>query len=79
MQMPNKLYTYKESVLSKFPIVLKKIEQGNCQVCELYKKVQKDVSGICEFMEVLDCLYALGKVEYDEKQEGLKIVSRNNE
>lgn len=42
---------------------------------ELYQKVQKDISGICEFMDALDCLYALGKIEYDDEQEVLKIVS----
>lgn len=75
MQMPNKLFTYRESVLSKFPVILKNIEHGSCGVAELYQKVQKDVSGICEFMEALDCLYALGKIEYDDEQEVLKIVS----
>ena len=75
MQMPNKLFTYRESVLSKFPAILKNIEHGSCGVAELYQKVQKDVSGICEFMEALDCLYAPGKIEYDDEQEVLKIVS----
>ena len=75
MQMPNKLFTYRESVLSKFPAILKNIEHGSCGVAELYQKVQKDVSGICEFFYVLDCLYALGKIEYDDEQEVLKIVS----
>lgn len=75
MQMPNKLFTYRESVLSKFPAILKNIEHGSCGVAELYQKVQKDVSGICEFMEALDYLYALEKIEYDDEQEVLKIVS----
>lgn len=75
MQMPNKLFTYKESVLSKLPVIIKNVENGNCSVVELYQKVQKDVSGICEFMEALDCLYALGKIEYDDEREVLQIVS----
>lgn len=75
MQMPNKLFTYKESVLSKFPVILKNIEHGNCSVIELYQNVQKDVGDICEFMDALDCLYALGKIEYDDEQEVLQIVS----
>ena len=46
-------------------------------VHELYKKVIRKMSGVNEFMETLDCLYALGKIEYDEKKEVLRYVVRN--
>jgi hypothetical protein len=43
---------------------------------ELYKKVEKKIP-IADFVEVLDCLYILGRVELDEKKEVLHYVERN--
>ena len=41
---------------------------------ELYKRVIKKMSGVNEFIDALDCLYALGKIEFDEKEEVLRYV-----
>lgn len=32
---------------------------------ELYKKTRGKMSGIQEFLEILDCLYALNKIELE--------------
>lgn len=74
MLFPDKLFTYSESVISKFPAVLDVIKIQPIKVKELYVAVNKDVSGTAEFMDVLDCLYALGKVEYDAEKEVLRYV-----
>ena len=79
MQLPNKLYSYNESIISKFPVVLHELRKSPCGVSELYTKFQQEVTGTTEFMEILDCLYALGKVKYDEEAKVLKYVIRNNE
>lgn len=34
----------------------------------LYKRVKGQFEDIGEYLEVLDCLYALGKIELDEKR-----------
>lgn len=39
---------------------------------ELYKKAVKDFSDVGEFVEALDCLYAMGYIEYDRKTGRLK-------
>lgn len=67
MLIPNKLITYNESVISKIPIFLEIIEKGPIGVKELYHQVATKVTGVSEFMDVLDCLYALNKIEFDEK------------
>lgn len=70
MLLPNKLYSYNESILSRFPTVLKELKKQPLGVHELYQKVIGKLDGVNEFIDVLDCLYALHKIEYDE-QEGV--------
>lgn len=65
MQLPNKLYSYSNSILSKFPIVLKSLQKGDVQVLYLYTSNQDEFESINDFIETLDALYALRKIEYD--------------
>lgn len=71
MQLPNKLFSYNESIISKFPIVLRALEKEPHTVGALYVKMQKQVSNINEFIEILDALFALNKIFYDEEREVL--------
>lgn len=77
MLLPNKLFSYSQSILPKLPVVLNILKNNPLGVHNLYKEARKKVSGVNEFMEILDCLYALGKIEYDEKEEVLHYVARN--
>lgn len=62
--MPNKVTSYKESSLSKFPVVLSLLEKSDLTPSELYVKVKKDkIQNITEFVEVIVCLYAMKKIE----------------
>lgn len=63
MKFPSKVTTYKESTISMFPVVLSQLEKKDMTPSELYKKMKNKVSGIQEFMEILDSLYALNKIE----------------
>lgn len=74
MLLPNKLYSYNESTLSKFPVVLRELRGQPLGVHELYRRVIKKMDGVNEFIDVLDCLYALRKIEYDENEEVLRYV-----
>lgn len=65
MILPNKIFSYSESTISKFPVILTYIKQSPITVWELYKKVKRFVHNTEEFISVLDCLYALNKVNYD--------------
>lgn len=66
MKLPNKLFSYNESVISKFPFVLEKVyEKENISIMELYHSIYTKFEDISEFLQVLDCLYALGKIEYE--------------
>jgi len=66
MKLPNKVIPYKNSILSKLPLMLKELEDENKTPAELYKKVNKKVASIAEFTSILSCLYALDKIELSE-------------
>lgn len=74
MLLPNKLISYDQSILPKIPIVLKELKSSPMSVHKLYKRVIKKMSGVNEFIDTLDCLYALGKIEFDEEKEVLRYV-----
>lgn len=67
MKFPNKFVTYKNSTLSKLPKVLEKLEDCDLSVEALYGKTKKDMTNIQEFIEILDCLFMLGKIELKEE------------
>ena len=74
MLLPNKLISYDQSILPKFPVVLKELKNGPMSVHDLYIRVIKKMSGVSEFIDTLDCLYALEKIEFDEEEEVLRYV-----
>ena len=66
MKLPSKVTSYKESVISKFPIVLESLLYSNETPRQLYEKEKQQFNDINEYMEVLDALFLLGKVGYDD-------------
>lgn len=68
MKLPSKVTPYKESTIAKFPVVLELLEKSDMTPQEFYAKVRKSkIKDISEFVEVLDCLYAMNKIEIDEE------------
>ena len=67
MKLPNKFITFKESSVGKFVIVLDCLKDYDLSVFKLYKKLVTNKSGIFktvdEFIETLDYLYCLGKIQ----------------
>jgi hypothetical protein len=55
-------------------MVLRKLSSKPMGVEELYQKVIKKLFGVNEFIDILDCLYALHKIEYDDEKEVLRYV-----
>ena len=75
MRLPSKITSYGESVISKFPPVLSVLQDTDTGVFALYEATMKHFSGIVEFMDTLDCLFALQRVRYDEEREVLCYVA----
>lgn len=74
MLLPNKLFSYNESILCKFPVLLKELKKQPLGVHDLYQKVIGNLTGVNEYIDVLDCLYALHKIEYDDNEGVLRYV-----
>lgn len=64
MKLPSKVTPYKESSIAKFPAVLSILEDADMSSSELFSRLKKSkVKDIEEYVEILDALYALGKIE----------------
>lgn len=67
MKLPNKIISYKESVLSRFPLVLSVLSENPVGVYDLFELTKDSFTDIEEYMDTIECLYALKKVTfYDE-------------
>lgn len=67
MKFPNKVTTYKESTIALFPVVLSHLEKQDMTPSQLYAKMKTKVTDIREFLDILDCLFALNKIEFQEE------------
>jgi len=79
MKLPNKIIRYEESILAKLPIVLTILEKKDKAILELYIEVKDIVANIAEFTEILCCLYALNKIDYNDVTGGIRYVDGNLE
>lgn len=61
MKLPSKVTSYKESTISKFPIILKLLKEKDYTVSSLYTKIKNKIS-INDYVDVLFCLYILNKI-----------------
>lgn len=69
MKLPNKIYSYSESTISKFIPIIEQLENRNETVTSLYKKIKKNFNDIADYIDTLDCLFALNKIILSEKEE----------
>lgn len=69
MRLPNKLFEYKKTVISKSLIVMSILEneEYGMTILELFKESSVKIGGAQVLLETLDLLYALGKVKYDSE------------
>lgn len=67
MQLPNKLYSYKNSTLALIPKVLSEIKDGPVPVFELYDKLKPELNDATDFLSVMDCLYALRTADINDE------------
>ena len=61
MKLPSKVTSYKESTISKFPIILKLLKEKDYTVSSLYTKIKNKIS-INDYVDVLICLYILNQI-----------------
>lgn len=74
MKLPNKVIPFQDSTIAKFPTFLSVLAKGDISVSELYSKVKSEVTDVGEYIEILDCLFALRKIDYIKEKEVLHYV-----
>ena len=67
MLLPNKLFSYNESVLSKLPLILRELDQPQTPQ-ELLENLSNFMKSPLELLDALDCLYALKEIELNEEE-----------
>ena len=75
MKLPNKVTSYQESALSSFVPILRILANGDVSLYELYEKTKNHYSSLTEYIDTLDCLFAINKIEYWEDKEVLHYVA----
>lgn len=75
MLLPNKIIPFKESVISHFPSILTELENKDMTAKSLYDTVKSRIKDIGVFLEILDSLYALGKIDFNKEEGMLHYVS----
>jgi hypothetical protein len=78
MRLPSKVNTFSDSVIALFAPILEKLKKRDMTPHELLVEMKTRTSGISIFLDALDCLYALGKIEIPEGTEVLRYVKADN-
>lgn len=68
MRLPNKIYTFNESVISDMIKILSAIDKP-MSIIDLYRKVKYKNLDINRYIEAIDCLYITQKITYDARME----------
>lgn len=68
MPLPDKLFSYNQSILSRMPVILEYLEKENMNVKDLYSKTKSSFESISEFQETLDAIFALGKIKLTKSE-----------
>ena len=69
MQLPNKLYSYNNSIMPLLPVLLKELEKGPMRIDMLYTRTRNKIKDPTDFITAMDCLYALRRVIVDDNGE----------
>lgn len=67
MRLPNKLFSYSESTLAVFPILLKRLYERPYGLLELYYATQYSHRSLADFIDTLSALYLLRKIDLDDE------------
>ena len=75
MQLPNKLYSYKDSTLALVPIVLNALKNGPVSASDLFQTIRPQLGDATDFLSVMDCLYALRALDMNDEGEVFMCLS----
>ena len=75
MFLPNKTISYSDSVIAKFSVILESLKDNNQNIHSLYRKNKKKFFNAQDYIETLDCLFTLNKIDFDETKEEIRLCS----
>jgi hypothetical protein len=73
MKIPNKVFSFEESVVSKFTPILNLLKSGSFKVNDLFHK--SGITDVIDFVDTLDCLFAMNKIYFDEDKKVVLLCS----
>ena len=76
MRIPSKVVSYKDSSISKYARTLTKLEGKDYTPMDLFVEMRDIFQSIDEYIDVLDGLYALRAIEFDEERGIISYVKR---
>ncbi len=76
MRIPSKVVSYKDSSISKYARMLTRLEGKNYTPIDLFVEMHDIFQSIDEYIDVLDGLYALRAIEFDEEGGIISYVKR---
>lgn len=68
MRLPSKVTAFRDSSIAMYPTILSELVRKDESPYELYIAVGEKFESIADFLEVVDELYALGKVKLIESR-----------
>lgn len=74
MRFPNKITSLNESVIGKGVIILNIISKQDLSIVDLYTKTKKTFPLFSDFIDTLDYLFAVNKIEMSKEGDLLHYV-----
>ena len=78
MRLPSKVTPFRRSILFKFPAVIKVLKQGDICPGDLFQRVKRNGIDMADFIEILDGLYLLGRIDFLSGKGVLHYVEENS-
>lgn len=74
MKLPSKIISYNESIIGKFSIILDIVCLKEINIYDLFNDVKKRFNNIEEYLQALEVLYLLNKIDIYSDSEVIKYV-----
>lgn len=74
MKIPSKVISYRESSISRYARVLIRLREHEYAPMDLYKDMKNVFDGIDDYIDVLDGLYALRAIEWNDDRGTISYV-----
>lgn len=66
MKLPNKIINYHDSIIPNLILIMENLNNDGHDVQMLYDAVKNKISSVNEYIDALDILYVLNKIELKE-------------